>query len=102
GSATISHGFLWSFDIDNTTGAYGNPADITYTVTAPAHGTLFDNGVAATSFTQADIDNGLVQYRENGDAATGDGFIFTVFDAAGDHTAMQTFNIAIVTDWLLT
>ncbi len=72
------------------------PADMTYTVTsAPQHGVLLDNGVVVTSFTQADIDNGYVEYRENGDSATNDAFTFTVTDAAGQRTAPQTFNIAI-------
>ena len=61
------------------------PAHMNYTVlTAPTHGSLLKNGEATTSFIQADIDNHLVQYRENGDAATSDGFTFTVSDAAGN------------------
>jgi hypothetical protein len=95
GTATISHDFLWSYDIDNITGAYGNPADITYTVTAPSHGTLLLNGTAANTFTQADIDDGLVRYHENGDAATSDGFIFTVTDLAGNHIT-EDYQIVIL------
>jgi hypothetical protein len=91
GAATISHGFLWSEDPDNT-------ADqLTYTIIdKPAHGTILDNGVAAMSFTQADIDNGLVQYAENGDSATSDTFTFQVSDPAGNHTPTDPFNIAIL------
>src|SRR5262249_23734085 len=66
-----------------------------YHVTPALHGTLSDNGVAVTSFTQADIDNGLVQYHENGDAATGDGFTFTVSDPFGNHIT-EDFGIAIL------
>jgi hypothetical protein len=55
GTASISHGFLWSDDPDNT------PSQLTYTIIdQPAHGAVLDNGVPATRFTQADIDNGLV------------------------------------------
>ncbi len=95
GAATILPGFLLSFDIDDSTGAFGNPEDITYTVTAPAHGVIFVNGAPASSFTQADIDDGLVQYLNDGDGATSDGFTFTVSDPAG-HQITEGFNIAIV------
>jgi hypothetical protein len=95
GAATISHSFLWSFDTDKTTGAYGSAADVTYTVTAPIHGTILVNGAVATSFTQADIDNGLVQYQNNGDGATSDGFTFTVSDQAGNNIT-EPYSIAIV------
>jgi hypothetical protein len=91
GTATISHSFLWSEDPDNT-------ADqLTYTIIdRPAHGTILDNGVAATSFTQADIDNGLVRYVENGDIASGDSFTFQLSDLAGNHTETEPFRIAIL------
>ena len=69
GTATISHGFLWSEDPDNTSD------QLIYTIlSGPEHGLILDNDVAATSFTQADIDSGCVQYVENGDAAKGDSF----------------------------
>jgi hypothetical protein len=93
GTATISHSFLWSYD----TNASVTTAELTYSVlTAPTYGTILDNGVAATSFTQADIDNGLVEYRENGDVASGDGFTFQVTDPAGNHTSIEPYTIAIV------
>ena len=95
GTATVSHNFLWSYDIDNTTGAYGNPVDVTYTVTALAHGTVLLNGSVTTTFTQADIDIGLVQYRQNGDGAASDEFTFTVSDVAGNHMT-EPFSIAII------
>lgn len=84
----------WSLD----TVALGNtPGQLNYTVlTAPSHGTLLVNGVAASSFTQADIDSYRVRYRENGDTVPSDSFTFQVADAAGDHTAAATFNIAIL------
>jgi hypothetical protein len=75
------------------------PADITYTViTAPTHGMLIANGAVAgsfTQFTQADIDNGLVGYRENGDPATSDSFTFMITDHAGRRSSAETFDIAI-------
>ncbi len=91
GTATISHDFLWSYDPDNTA------AELSYTVdTAPTHGTILVNGSAASSFTQADIDNGIVQYRENGDAAVGDAFTFTVSDPAGNRIGPEPYTISIV------
>jgi hypothetical protein len=91
GTATISHNFLWTDDPDNT-------ADqLTYTImTGPAHGIVLDNGVAATSFTQTDIDNGLVQYVENGDPARNDAFTFQVSDSAGNRTETHHYSIAIL------
>ncbi len=91
GTVTISTSFLSSFDPDNSA------ANLTYTVlTAPTHGTLLLNGVAAASFTQADIDNGLVQYRQNGDVASSDGFTFKLSDPAGNSTSIEPYTIAIL------
>ena len=91
GTATISHSFLFSYDPDNSA------AELTYTVLGPpTHGTILVNGSAATSFTQADIDNGLVQYRENGDAASNDSFMFQVTDPAGNRVGPEPFKIAIL------
>jgi Cadherin-like len=91
GAATISHGFLWSDDPDNT------PAQLTYTIIdQPAHGLILDSGAPATSFTQTDVDNGLVKYVENGDPVKSDSFTFRVSDPAGNSTASETFTIAIL------
>jgi hypothetical protein len=91
GTATISNDFLWATDIDNT------PEQLTYRVlNAPAHGTVLVNGIAASRFTEADIDNRRVQYRQNGDHATRDGFTFQVSDPAGNSTPVETFPIAIL------
>ena len=90
GTATIATSFLLSTDFD-----YG-AADLTYSVlTAPVHGIVLDNGAAATTFTQADIDNGLVQYRENGDVASSDSFSFQVTDPAGNRVGPERYTIAI-------
>jgi len=91
GTATISHDFLWSFD------DVSGPVERTFTVLeAPAHGMLLVDGTAATSFTQADIDNNLVQYRNNGDGAANDRFVFQLFDAAGNSTPVEGFQIAVL------
>ena len=64
-------------------------------ISGPAQGVLFDNGTAATSFTQADIDNGLVSYHETGSNASADSFTFKVTDAAGNQTAPEQFQFQI-------
>jgi len=68
-----------------------------YTVTSgPAHGTLLLNNAATTSFTQADITNGLVTYHETTSGVTSDAFTFNVTDAAGNATT-ASFQISITT-----
>ena len=90
GAATISHSF------------YGRtippPADqLTYVLmSGPEHGAILVDGAAAARFTQADIDNGGVQYVENGDNANFDGFTFQLFGPAGNHTQTEPFRIAIL------
>ena len=92
-TGTVSNTLLSVTDADNTA------AEITYTVgTLPAHGTLFNNGVVLAgggTFTQADVDNNLITYTHNGDAATTDSFTFTADDTdSGDGSiASTTFNI---------
>jgi hypothetical protein len=54
---------------------------VTFTVTAgPAHGTLLRSGGPTTTFTQADIDAGLVSYQQDGSRVTSDAFTVTVSD----------------------
>ena len=72
--------------------------DIDYSITAgPANGQVEDSGdpgVAITSFTQANIDSGIIQYVHDGtDTLTGD-FTFSVTDGVGTLTA-QTFAITV-------
>ena len=86
------------------------PAEITYTVTtAPSHGSLllgsaplgtvgatFTTLVAGNTFTQQDINDGLITYdhRDDNDDAT-DSFVFDVDDGQGTATTSQTFDIEI-------
>jgi len=70
-------------------------AQETYTVVAgPVHGSLLKSGVATSSFTQADIDNGLITYHESG-SFSADSFTFTVTDAANNTTTSQQFQFQI-------
>jgi hypothetical protein len=64
-------------------------------VTGPTHGSLLKSGSAATSFTQADIDNGLISYQQDGSVTSSDSFAFKVIDAAGNATNTASFQINI-------
>src|SRR5438477_472946 len=64
-------------------------------ITAPAHGTLLKNGSATSSFTHADIDNGLITYHEVDSNVSSDSFTFRVTDAAGNQTTGQHFQFNI-------
>ncbi|MBD2041903.1 cadherin-like domain-containing protein [Microcoleus sp. FACHB-672] len=86
---SLSSAMLQTTDADNL------PAQLIYTVTASStNGTLLLNGVATTSFTQADIDNNRITYAHNGGETTSDSFTFTVADGAGGSLS-NTFNITI-------
>ena len=89
-TVTITNGALRTTDADTAT------ADLVYTLTAiPGHGTLKRNGVTlaiGNTFTQADIDNELIEYTNNGDTTTADSFQFTVSDGTTTLTA-ATFNL---------
>lgn len=72
---------------------------LTYTITtATTKGTLTKSGVALTTsdtFTQADIDNGLIQYAPTLNLNGSDTLTFSVSDGAGGTITGQTFNISI-------
>ncbi|RZJ31999.1 MAG: hypothetical protein EON85_02480, partial [Brevundimonas sp.] len=71
---------------------------IVYTITTAAtNGTLYRNGVALTlndTFSQADINNGLIAYVHNGGETTGASFGFSVSDGTVTVTG-QTFNFTV-------
>jgi hypothetical protein len=93
-TATIPESLLQFAD------AQSSDAQETYTVTsAPQDGKLLLNGAPTSSFTQAEIDNGLVSYEETaGPGVTSDSFGFTVSDAAGNMTGPQQFQFILATD----
>ena len=73
-----------------------SPTTLTYNVTSgPTNGAIQVGGVAVTSFTQAQINGGLVSYVQNGSDTTSDSFSFTVTDAESASSAPATFSIAI-------
>ena len=80
-TAAITSSQLKVTDADST------DAQLTFTLsTAPFQGTLSRSGTAlstGSTFTQADIDNGLITYTQNGATNSADRFTFTVSDGAG-------------------
>jgi hypothetical protein len=88
----ITAAMLATTDVDNT------PAQLVYTLSAvPVNGTLRLGGtalVASDTFTQADIDAGLVTYDHDGSETLADGFDFSVDDGAGAVTN-ATFAITV-------
>src|SRR6201991_14819 len=90
GTQTITAGLLGATD------NVSSGAQLHYTVTTgPAWGTLLLGGAVTSSFTQADINNGLVSYHETATGVTSDGFSFNVTDAAGNVSGITSFHINI-------
>jgi hypothetical protein len=76
---------------------YSNATDLRYTiVTPPAYGHLIDNFYTTSTFTQADINNELVDYAQNGTAVSSDSFTFYVSDPAGYRSPVETFAFNIL------
>jgi T5SS/PEP-CTERM-associated repeat protein len=79
-------GTITSNNLNASEGGFSS-SQLTYTVTGgPADGTLFENGSASIQFTQAEIDSGLVTYRENGPNVSSDAFSFQLTDTGGGST----------------
>jgi hypothetical protein len=91
---TIALSLLLAEDVESPS------AEITYTVTAgkapPANGALLLNNVplgADDTFTQQDINNGLLMYEHDGGETTSDGFTFTCEDGDGQLVPPPSKNI---------
>lgn len=93
-SQNLSNGLLRTTDVDTPA------AQVVYTLStgaAPAYGSLVRNGTtlaAGDTFSQDDIDRGLVRYFHNGSETTLDSFTFTVNDGGAQPTTAQ-FNIRV-------
>ena len=94
-SATIGSATLATSDPDNSAG------QLVYTVSAlPAKGKLMLGSTAVAlngTFTQADIDSGLLSYKQTTAAAGNYSFTFTVADGAGGTVGPATFGITVAT-----
>ena len=92
---TIGAGLLAASDADNTA------AELAYTLTAlPGSGQLRLGGMplsAGNTFTQADIDAGLLIYQHDGSATNTDGFEFALADGAGGGIGNTAFDITVIT-----
>lgn len=90
-SAAVTTEFLLSTDIDNSA------AELTYTVLmATTKGTLKLNGVdlvIGSTFTQADIDNGSLEYTHTGSEGEIDQFQFDVRDISNGWYGSPVFTI---------
>jgi hypothetical protein len=91
---TIAQSLLLAEDVESP------PAAITYTVMGgkapPANGVLLLNNVPLgtnDTFTQADINGGLLTYAHNGGETTSDGFTFTCQDGDGQLVPPPSKNI---------
>src|SRR5579883_1003203 len=93
GNVTLGSSYL---SVTDANSANYTPAQLTYTVvSAPSSGYLIKNGSIVSSFTQADINNGLIEYQENGTTAFGDSFTYYVSDPAGNRAANASLNLVI-------
>jgi hypothetical protein len=89
GEGTINSSRLMVTDPDT------EPDDLIYmTDTLPMNGILLVSGLPDDTFSQADINAGMVTYRHDGSNTSTDSFVFEVTDGVNT-TGMQTFNIAI-------
>ena len=93
-SATVTGVYL-KFEKPNL-----EPEDISYTLTqATTSGTLYKDAVTldvGASFTQADIDAGVITYTHDGGDETEDEFHFDVFDGEGGWNPGHVFQIMII------
>lgn len=81
GTGTITAALLETTDADNT------PAELVYTITSgTSSGLVLLSGIATSTFTQADINAGLVTYEHDDNGTTSDSFSFVVDDTEGTTT----------------
>ena len=93
GSAIVSPKQLSATDVDN------GASELRYTMTGlPTNGALLLKGVRLSlndTFTQADIDSGILEYLHDGSETSADSFDFIVEDDARGSIAGSTFKIVV-------
>ncbi|MFC4319675.1 cadherin-like domain-containing protein, partial [Rhizobium alvei] len=93
GTVTVAAADLAFADINQTAD------NLVYTITsAVTNGTLFLNGVALDlndTFTQDDIDDGLVTYTHDGGETTSASFGFSISDGQGNDVTGQSFAFTV-------
>jgi CubicO group peptidase (beta-lactamase class C family)/PKD repeat protein len=71
-------------------------SDLTHSVTsAPAKGTIEVSGSPATSFTEAELDAGNVEYVHDGSETTSDSFDVEVSDDDGAESSIKTVSVSV-------
>ncbi|WP_181357624.1 cadherin-like domain-containing protein [Stenomitos frigidus] len=88
-TGSITTTLLSATDVDNL------DAQITYTVSTPAHGSLLLGATTVTSLTQADLAGGQLKYVHDGSESTADSFTFTLSDGTAT-IAARTFNVSVL------
>jgi CshA-type fibril repeat protein len=92
-TVTLDNTMLAATDSDNT------PAQLVYRLTSlPTSGAVRLNGASLAvgqSFTQDDVNNGLVTFAHAGGEDFVDSFTYTVSDGSGGVTSPQTFSISV-------
>lgn len=94
GESTVLDGAdLLITDEDNT------PLEIQYVLeSAPVNGTVSKMGTAMTpgsTFTQLDVDDGLIEYAHSGEKTPSDFFTFSASDGAGGVISASLFDISV-------
>lgn len=92
GTITITTNDIDGFDPDDS------GEGLVFTITsAPSNGQILVNGIAATSFTQTDLIEGLVAFEHDGSETNLDSFVVSLADGGEDgaNADAATFNITI-------
>jgi hypothetical protein len=93
GTVTVAASELTFADINQTAD------NLVYTITSAAtNGTLYRDGVALDlndTFTQDDIDSGLLSYSHDGGETTSAGFGFSISDGQGNNVTAQSFAFTV-------
>jgi len=88
---------LTATNLDFNDPDHGDPA-ITYTVATATNGTVYRSGTPLGvngTFTQQDVNDGLISFAHNGGDTTSAGFAFSVSDGAGGLVTGQNFTFSI-------
>ena len=96
GEKTVAPGgsvVITSADLNASDSETGDPALLVYTVTSSTGGEVLVNDAPANSFTQADVDAGIVTFQLEG--AESGSFQVTVSDPDGGESQTATFNLIV-------
>ena len=89
GTADITGFILAGSDVDDAA------ADLTYTVSNQLNGAVQVSGVAATTFTQADVDNSAVTFIHDGGETTSISFDVSLADGGESSAAAATGTVTV-------